>query len=166
MAPRKKSAPVKKTKAATRSASVSTRSSRRNKSAPAKKATATSSRSKTPVKKKSPRFIPEAPPVVPGDEVLSLELAITSITLNPDPPVHDEGFTVTVVYTPVDAALTVEVWVNGTRRSSKAAMARVARFSPAELGNPSAGDSGQVKATISHPAFPADVSSTRNFTFA
>ncbi|HKB02953.1 MAG TPA: hypothetical protein VKD90_12080 [Gemmataceae bacterium] len=166
MAPRKKSAPAKKGKPATKSANASTRSGRRSKSTPTKKATAASRRAKTSVTKKSPKFISEAPPVVPDDDVQALELTITSIALSPDPPVHDQSFTVTVSYSPDDAALTIEIYVSGSLRSSKRGTARQARFSPDDVGNPAAGATGQVKATISHPMANHSVSSTRSFTFA
>ena len=166
MAPRKKSTPAKKAKPATRSASVSTKSTGRNKSTRASRAKATSRKTKTSAKKKSPKLFPKVLRAIRDDDVAALDLTIVSIGLNPDPPQHDESFTVTVLYTPPDAALQIEVFVNGVLKSSKAAAARMASFSPDELGNPAAGATGQVKATISHPDFNNPVTATRSFTFA
>ena len=96
----------------------------------------------------------------PGD----LELTVSGITLNPDPPVHNQSFTVSATVTPAGASVTVEVFVNGVLRSTKAGIP--CSFSPAELGNPAAGDSVTVVVTATAPGFTDPASGSRQSTFA
>src|SRR5829696_96655 len=65
----------------------------------------------------------------PGD----LELTVSGITLDPDPPAHNQSFTVSATVTPAGATITTEVYVNGVLRCTKTGASPT--FSPAELGN-------------------------------
>src|SRR5687767_4297387 len=53
--------------------------------------------------------------------VSDLELAVWGITLDPDPPVHDQAFTVSFSFSPSTASTTVEVFVNGVAQMSSSA---------------------------------------------